>query len=92
MQSESVRFSIKNSNSNMFIEGDLMIPDNPIGIIVFVHGSGSSKSSYRNQTVSNKLNENNIATLLFDLLAEEEQESDRQLENIILQNPWRHLE
>ena len=87
LQRESVRLSIKNSTSYMFLEGDLIIPDNPIGIIVFVHGSGSSKSSYRNQLVSNNLNENNIATLLFDLLTEEEQESDRQLENIIYKIP-----
>ena len=87
MRSEVVRFSVNKSDSNLFIEGDLVIPNNPMGIIVFVHGSGSGKGSYRNQTVSKKLNENNIATLLFDLLAEEEQESDRQLENIIYKIP-----
>ena len=87
MRSEVVRFSVSKSDSNLFIEGDLVIPDNPMGIIVFVHGSGSGRGSYRNQTVSKKLNENNIATLLFDLLAEEEQESDRQLENIIYKIP-----
>ena len=87
MRSEVVRFSVNKSDSNLFIEGDLVIPNNPMGIIVFVHGSGSGKGSYRNQTVSKNLNENNIATLLFDLLAEEEQESDRQLENIIYKIP-----
>ena len=87
MRSEVVRFSVNKSDSNLFIEGDLVIPNNPMGIIVFVHGSGSGKGSYRNQTVSKKLNDNNIATLLFDLLAEEEQESDRQLENIIYKIP-----
>jgi hypothetical protein len=84
---ELVKFPIKNSNLNSFIEGDLVIPNNPMGIIAFAHGSGSGRGSYRNQTVSKKLNENNIATLLFDLLAEEEQESDRQLENIIYKIP-----
>jgi len=87
MLSEVVRFSVNKSDSNIFIEGDLVIPNNPMGIIVFVHGSSSGKGSYRNQTVSKKLNENNIATLLFDLLAEEEQESDRQLENIMYKIP-----
>jgi len=87
MRSEVVRFSVNRSDCNMFIEGDLVIPNNPMGIIVFVHGSGSGKGSYRNQTVSKYLNENNIATLLFDLLTEEEQESDRQLENIIYKIP-----
>ena len=87
MQSEVVKFSVNKSDSNLFIEGNLVIPNNPMGIIVFVHGSGSGKASYRNQTVSKKLNENNIATLLFDLLTEEEQESDRQLENIVYKIP-----
>jgi putative phosphoribosyl transferase len=80
---ELVRFSLNNSVSNLFVEGNLFIPDNPIGIVVFAHGSGSSKSSQRNQLVSKKLNENNIGALLFDLLSKEEQESDRRLENII---------
>jgi putative phosphoribosyl transferase len=71
----------------MFLEGDLIIPDNPIGVIVFVHGSGSSKSSHRNKLVSNNLNENNIATLLFDLLSKDEQDSDSQLENANLKIP-----
>ena len=87
MQSKAVRFSVNKSDSNLFIEGDLVIPNNPMGIIVFVHGSGSGKGSYRNQTVSKNLNENNIATLLFDLLTEEEQESDKQLENIVHKIP-----
>lgn len=87
MQSEVVKFSVNMSDSNLFIEGDLVIPNNPLGIIVFAHGSGSGKGSYRNQTVSKNLNENNIATLLFDLLTEEEQESDKQLENIIYKIP-----
>jgi putative phosphoribosyl transferase len=78
-----VRFSLNNSVSNLFVEGNLFIPDNPIGMVVFAHGSGSSKSSQRNQLVSRKLNENNIGTLLFDLLSEEEQESDRRQEYII---------
>ena len=87
LQRESVRLLIKNSTSYMFLKGDLIIPDNPTGIIVFVHGSGSSKSSHRNQLVSNKLNENNIATLLFDLLSKEEQDSDMQLMNTNLRIP-----
>jgi putative phosphoribosyl transferase len=80
---EVVRFSLNSSVSNMFVEGILFIPDNPVGIVVFAHGSGSSKSSQRNQLVSRKLSENNIGSLLFDLLSEEEQESDRRQENII---------
>ena len=87
MLGELVRFPIKNSNSNSFIEGNLLIPDNPIGIVVFAHGSGSSKNSKRNQLVSEKLNKNNIATLLFDLLSDEEQAFDSQVEKMTSKIP-----
>ena len=87
MLGELVRFPIKNSNSNSFIEGNLAIPDNPIGIVLFAHGSGSSKNSKRNQLVSEKLNKNNIATLLFDLLSDEEQAFDSQLEKMTSKIP-----
>ena len=82
MQGELVRFPVTSSNPNSSIEGNLMIPDNPIGIVVFAHGSGSSKNSKRNHLVSEKLNKNNIATLLFDLLSDEEQAFDSQLEKM----------
>ena len=87
MLGELVKFPIKNSNSNSFIEGNLAIPDNPMGIVVFAHGSGSSKNSKRNQLVSEKLNKNNIATLLFDLLSDEEQAFDSQLEKMTSKIP-----
>jgi putative phosphoribosyl transferase len=84
---ELIRFPIPNSSSAMYIEGDLVIPDNPIGIVFFAHGSGSSKNSKRNQLVSEKLNKSNIATLLFDLLSDEEQNFDNQLEKMSLKIP-----
>lgn len=87
MASELIRFPITDSNSNVFIEGNLVIPDNPLGIVIFSHGSGSSKSSKRNQLVSEKLNKSNIATLLFDLLSHEEQTFDTQLEKISFKIP-----
>lgn len=87
MSGELVKFQINNSNSNSFIEGNLAMPDNPIGIVVFAHGSGSSKNSKRNQLVSEKLNKNNIATLLFDLLSDEEQAFDSQLEKMTSKIP-----
>jgi len=82
-----IKFPISNSITDMYIEGDLVIPENPIGIVVFAHGSGSSKSSKRNQLVSEKLNKSNIATLLFDLLTSEEQTFDTQLEKMSLKIP-----
>jgi hypothetical protein len=71
----------------MHIEGNLVIPDNPIGIVVFAHGSGSTKNSLRNQMVSEKLNDSRIATLLFDLLSVEEQDYDTKLENMEVKVP-----
>ena len=87
MSREIVRFPADNTNSGLFLEGILRIPENPLGIVIFVHGSGSSKKSTRNQVISEKLYENNIGTFLFDLLSEEEQRSDTQLEKIITQIP-----
>lgn len=53
-------------------EGILGLPDQPRGLVVFAHGSGSSRHSSRNQFVAKQLREVGMATLLFDLLTEEE--------------------
>ncbi|MGZ4206549.1 MAG: phosphoribosyltransferase family protein [Actinomycetota bacterium] len=58
------------------LAGDLTIPAGAIGIVVFAHGSGSSRKSPRNQFVARALNESGLATLLFDLLTLGE-ETDR---------------
>ncbi|HEX9776192.1 MAG TPA: phosphoribosyltransferase [Actinomycetota bacterium] len=58
------------------LDGDLSMPPDPIGIVVFAHGSGSSRLSPRNRAVAAALNEARIATLLLDLLTPEE-EPDR---------------
>lgn len=60
------------------LEGNLFIPENAHGIVVFAHGSGSSRFSSRNRAVANYLNEGGLATLLFDLLTAEENEIDMQ--------------
>lgn len=53
-------------------EGILRIPHNPRGIVLFAHGSGSSRNSPRNNFVAGILRQARVATLLFDLLTEEE--------------------
>ena len=58
------------------LNGDLMIPHDAKGLVIFVHGSGSSRLSPRNRHVAGKLNSYGIATLLLDLLTEEEQRID----------------
>lgn len=58
------------------LEGSLIIPREARGIVIFAHGSGSSRHSSRNRFVAEQLNENGMATLLFDLLTAEEEKID----------------
>lgn len=58
--------------SSVSLKGDLIVPKNTIGIVVFSHGSGSSRFSTRNKMVAELMHKQNIGTLLFDLLTEEE--------------------
>lgn len=54
------------------LAGDLWLPDEPRGLVIFAHGSGSSRLSPRNRAVASALNEAGFATLLFDLLTDRE--------------------
>jgi putative phosphoribosyl transferase len=47
------------------LEGHLAIPNNSRGLVIFAHGSGSSRYSPRNRSVAKRLNETHLATLLF---------------------------
>ena len=58
------------------LTGDLSLPDSAIGLVVFAHGSGSSRHSPRNRHVAGVLNQGAIATILIDLLTEEEEAVD----------------
>lgn len=60
------------------LKGDISIPQNAHSLVIFAHGSGSSRLSPRNQMVASYLNEHGIATFLFDLLTQAE---DRNYEN-----------
>lgn len=64
------------SNSR-HLSGNLIIPFDAKGIVIFVHGSGSSRFSPRNKFVAKKFHENNFATLLFDLLTQKEEDEER---------------
>ena len=59
-----------------YYKGDLSVPSDAIGIVLFAHGSGSSRFSSRNQYVAKEFNTRKIATLLFDLLTDEEDQAD----------------
>ena len=62
---------------NASLYGMLALPPNATGIVVFAHGSGSSRFSPRNQEVASELQQAGFATLLFDLLTESEEVVDR---------------
>lgn len=59
------------------LEGDLIVPDDATGLVVFAHGSGSSRFSPRNRHVAGMLREGALATLLFDLLTAAEEVEDQ---------------
>lgn len=58
------------------LPGDLVVPEEARGIVVFAHGSGSSRHSSRNRAVAEVLRASGFATLLIDLLTEEEERVD----------------
>ena len=58
------------------LEGNLAVPDEAVAIVVFAHGSGSSRHSPRNQQVAATLQEAGLGTLLFDLLERDEEARD----------------
>ena len=60
----------------MTLNGSLTVPEGATVVVLFVHGSGSSRHSPRNQFVAQKLNAAGLATLLFDLLTREEEAVD----------------
>jgi dienelactone hydrolase len=61
---------------NILLDGDLVIPEGAKGLVLFAHGSGSSRLSPRNQFVAGIISEAGIGTLLFDLLTREEEFDD----------------
>lgn len=58
------------------LPGDLAVPSDAHGIVVFAHGSGSSRHSSRNRAVAEVLRDSGFATLLLDLLTEDEEQVD----------------
>ena len=63
--------------SDVQLAADVLLPEAATGLVVFVHGSGSSRLSPRNQQVALYFNGRGLATLLFDLLTEPEQRLDQ---------------
>jgi len=59
------------------VHGDLVVPDRAVGVVVFAHGSGSRRHSWRNRAVAGALQARGLATLLMDLLTAEEDAVDQ---------------
>jgi dienelactone hydrolase len=69
---QAVRLELAGARLN----ADLSLPSAPRGLVVFAHGSGSSRHSPRNRAVADVLHESQLATLLLDLLTEDEERTD----------------
>src|SRR5512143_2419035 len=61
------------AGNNVALHGDLAMPEGATRIVLFAHGSGSSRHSPRNRHVARVLQEGQIATFLMDLLSEKEE-------------------
>ncbi len=69
MTTSEVVIPVKGAN----LTGELHLPPRPLGLVLFAHGSGSSRHSPRNQFVARSLHQASVGTLLFDLLTPEEE-------------------
>jgi putative phosphoribosyl transferase len=86
-----------------WLEGNLTIPPGARGLVIFAHGSGSSRHSPRNRFVAGELRREGVATLLLDLLTEEEEEVDERTRHLrfdipllasrlVVATDWAHAE
>lgn len=75
---------IRIKEGRITLDGILGLPADPCGVVVFAHGSGSGRLSPRNNFVANHLQQAGLATLLLDLLTEEEADDRRKVFDIDL--------
>ena len=68
--------AVKIRSGRVELNGELKVPSEATGIVLFAHGSGSSRHSRRNQYVAEVIREAGVGTLLFDLLTKEEEAID----------------
>jgi putative phosphoribosyl transferase len=69
---------VRITSGQTMLEADLTVPEAAFGLVIFAHGSGSSRFSRRNRAVASLLQQARLATLLLDLLTPEEEEIDLQ--------------
>jgi putative phosphoribosyl transferase len=80
--SVSIPVSESSTSKSITLQGDLTIPKDAKGIVLFAHGSGSSRHSPRNNYIAEALNNDGLATLLADLLTQEEEEADVRIQKV----------
>ncbi|PYR89078.1 MAG: hydrolase [Acidobacteria bacterium] len=76
MKQAAVHESVRIETCSVALDGDLRVPDRAAGLVIFAHGSGSSRFSSRNRSVAGVLETSRFATLLLDLLTPEEEAVD----------------
>jgi dienelactone hydrolase len=72
----TVQTAVRMPAAGVLIDGDLRVPERAAGLVVFAHGSGSSRFSRRNRQVAESLEARGFATLLLDLLTPQEEAVD----------------
>ena len=77
-----IEHSVRIGIDRVRLEGDLSVPPGARGLVLFAHGSGSSRHSPRNQQVARTLNQAGMGTLLMDLLTVEEEAVDQQTRHL----------
>jgi putative phosphoribosyl transferase len=82
LESTIIREEIEIKTPKTVVKGDLCIPQNASGIVLFAHGAGSSRLSPRNKYVAQVLQDAGFATLLMDLLSEQEDQLDMYLKKL----------
>lgn len=73
---------VRISAGSIVLNGELLVPHEATGIVLFAHGSGSSRFSPRNQYVARVIREAGVGTLLFDLLTRDEEAIDMQTRHL----------
>jgi putative phosphoribosyl transferase len=73
----TVLSAVEIRDGRIALDADLRLPPEPAGVIVFAHGSGSSRHSRRNREVAEALSAGGFATLLLDLLTPQEESVDQ---------------
>jgi pimeloyl-ACP methyl ester carboxylesterase len=73
LQEHAARFAV----GSITLDADIVVPDPAAGLVVFVHGSGSSRQSPRNQFVAQALRSRGLGTVLMDLLTAREEQADQ---------------